>query len=92
MNPFEQEAANLKALPELCYTVTPMGELVVIKRGERGYHPAPVVEGRSAHAYASHQNAQMGVTSEQERAMIAGSMFGWEKTLAHPDTYKRRVA
>lgn len=92
MNPFAQKAANMAALPEVCYTVTPLGELVVIQRGVAGYHPAPVVEGAAAHVYASHQNAQMGVTAEMERAMVAGSMFGWDKPLAHPDFYKQVAA
>lgn len=92
MNPFSQHAANMAALPELCYTVTPEGELVVVERGTMGHYPGPAVAGRTAHDYASHQNTQMGVTPEQERAMIAGSMFGWDKALAHPDFYKRKVA
>jgi hypothetical protein len=92
MNPFAQHAANMEALPELCYTVTPLGELVIIVREEAGYRPGPEIAGRTPHEYASHQNSQMGVTAEQERAMVAGSMFGWSKALAHPDFYKRRAA
>lgn len=92
MNPFSQEAKNMEALPELCYTVTPLGELVIIERGVMGYKPASLMSGRSAHDYASHQNTQMGVTSEMERAMVAGSMFGWHLALAHPDTYRKGKA
>lgn len=73
-------------LPEFCYAIHPTDEVgVIVKRDVRGYFP---VDYSMSPNTVRKQNERMGVSVEQERAMLAGSMFGWECAGANPDTYK----
>ena len=57
--------------------------------GEKGYYPQgqstadPVMNRQIATA----KNALLGVTRAQEEAMLAGSMFGFDKPAAKPWNY-----
>lgn len=78
-----------KSLPEKCFAhLESTGEIVVIVKGEKGYVPAANYpadcdpkEGEDA------LNETIGVTKAQAAAMVAGSMFGWDKPAADPKNY-----
>lgn len=77
--------ANLAKLPELCYSVNPLDESVIlIKRGETGYFP-----GKTGHRadLVPFLNARMGVTPAQRVAMEIGSMMGFHVPGADPDAH-----
>lgn len=73
-------------LPELAYVVHPEGELVIVKRGERGYYPYGPKSDFNTTVAAS-LNQRMGVTPTQAEAMAWGSMFGWHTPGADPANY-----
>lgn len=78
----------MKTLPEFCYSTLPTNdeEMIVIKRGERGYYKIDP----SSDAYlcsADRNNELIGVTKGQARAMEAGSMFGWHVPASDPSRY-----
>ncbi len=66
-------------LPELCYVADAGdGVLAAIKRGHDGYYPVNRYPTQTeAEEAANRHNQQLGVTPEQKRAMVIGSMFGW---------------
>ena len=78
-------------LPEMCYSVLPSsGEVIIIKRDETGYYPSDI-ESKSieeAAELAAYYNKRLGVTESQEKAMFAGSMFGFDAPTADPSYYK----
>jgi hypothetical protein len=67
----------------VCAAVHPTtGEPIMITRGEPGYRPfasefAPATAVRLF-------NESLHVTPEQVKAMLAGSMFGWDCPAANP--------
>ncbi len=74
---------TLKKLPRMCAANNPADDSpILIKRGVKGYWPAPR-PGFDVDAF----NARHGVTVQQREAMLAGSMFGWELPVADPDIY-----
>ena len=80
---------NLSKLPEMCFTVhMERMELIRLRRGVEGYQrlrqplPLPIVG-----VMRDMLNAQLGVTVAQEKAMTAGSMFGFDTPVADPDGY-----
>ena len=83
-------------LPEECFAVVPgEDELVVIVRGERGYH---LIEERTQGLLRHRQtvqdscnrlNADAGVTKAQAAAMLSGSICGWVIPGADPANYNR---
>ena len=78
------------SLPEQCYTtLQATGEIVTVKRGERGYEPSGLPDdGPLANrATVDRLNAENGVSKAQEQAMFAGSLFGWEVRAADPKNY-----
>lgn len=77
------------SLPEQCVSVLPStGELIYLSRGEKGYQPSNVsFTGEESRSYADHMNENSGVTKAQEAAMLAGSMFGWDKPAADSKNY-----
>lgn len=55
--------------------------VVLVKRGEQGYFPAPDIKDPEA------WNKAAGVTNQQAAAMFMGSMFGFHTPGADPDRY-----
>lgn len=79
-------------LPANCFTVSDLdGSLILIQNGEQGYYPSswstndPEQNRRIADSY----NQKLGITPEQEKAMSAGSMFGWDVPAADPDFWRK---
>ena len=80
------------SLPERCFGVAEAtGEIIVLTRGEMGYRPAGArAEGVSPWEAADAANEALGVTRAQAAAMLAGSLFGWDKPAADPKKYDQR--
>lgn len=79
-----------EGLPELCYSVhESTGELIVIKRGECGYHQTDYsTEDKERNIeLADYNNERLGVTPIQRRAMELGSICGWDVPGADPAKY-----
>lgn len=78
-----------KSLPEKCFALLEStGAIVVIVKGEKGYVPTanyPVDQDPKESVDAL--NETIGVTKAQAAAMVAGSMFGWDKPAADPKNY-----
>lgn len=77
------------SLPEKCFSVLETtGELIILKRGEKGYALAGVRnEAGTPREGADALNRAINVTKAQEAAMVAGSMFGWAVPGADPKNY-----
>ena len=76
-----------EGLPELCFsTLGSTGDLIIIKRGETGYYPSTwnTPDRAENKRLADYNNAQLGVTAAQRRAMEIGSMAGWDVPGADP--------
>ena len=83
------------ALPEQCCSILPStGELIVIKRGERGYYRSEWnTDSREENKnIADFTNSRMGITPAQLEAMICGSMCGWDVPGAQPQFYLDRAS
>lgn len=81
---------NLAALPAHAYSVHPSDDClaIIVEAGRAGYNEVKRFKrADQALAYVLDMNRVRDVTSAQERAMVAGSMFGWHVPGAHPDTY-----
>lgn len=71
-------------LPERCHTVLPGlpagSNVALCVRGERGVRLTPLDFGPSNRAGAIVRafNASLGIDVDQEKAMLAGCLFGWE--------------
>ena len=79
------------ALPELCYSVhESTGELIVIKRGECGYHRTDysTPDKERNVELADHLNEKLGVDMWQRQAMEVGSICGWDVPGADPAKYQ----
>lgn len=77
-------------LPELCYSVhESTGVLIVIKRGECGYHPTDYsTDDKERNVeLADHLNEKLGVDIWQRQAMEVGSICGWDVPGADPAKY-----
>lgn len=91
MGSHTDEQRNLQALPELCYSVLPSDDsVIIIKRGEQGYYPTDYPEGSDK--FVDEFNARMGVTKAQRLAMEIGSMMGWSVPGANPAVHEARLA
>ena len=78
------------SLPERCHSVLPSsGELIAIRRGEKGYFPSEFSSADEAEnrIFADDRNTKNGGSKAQEAAMLAGSMFGWDAPVADPKNY-----
>ena len=86
----EQERFSPKlaeGLPELCFSTLPStGELICIRRGEKGYYPSDwnTSDQERNQQIADEQNRRLGVSAAQREAMVYGSMFGWNAPGADP--------
>ena len=79
-----------EGLPELCYSVhESTGELIVIKRGECGYHATDysTPDKERNVELADHLNDKLGVDMWQRQAMEVGSICGWDVPGADPAKY-----
>lgn len=77
-------------VPEYCYTVIgPSEEFAFLHRGKKGYSPIDTsLAGRpNVRDLANALNGQLGVSRAEERAMLAGSMYGWDSPLVDPNKY-----
>jgi len=79
---------NLAKLPPRCFARLPStGQTIAINRGETGYYPV----------VSSHTPEQLNAalpeppTPGQIEAMLAGSMFGWEQSIADPARHSTTV-
>ena len=77
-------------LPKFCYSTLPAtGELILIKQGEKGYlkcdFSAPCREQNEM--TAAQRNVRMGVTPQQEAAMLGGATRGWASPSARTSSY-----
>ena len=82
-------------LPEHCCSIlASTGELIVIKRGERGYYRSEWnTDSREENkSIADFTNRRMGITPAQLEAMICGSMAGWDAPGAQPQFYLDRAS
>lgn len=86
--PQQQTAPNL---PEKCFSVlSTTGQLIIIERGKQGYTLAGArCDTAPPREAANTLNAAMGVSKAQEAAMLAGSMFGWNRQAADPRNYTK---
>ena len=77
--------------PKLCLSVEPSsGDLICIKRGLTGFYASEWNRpGEREHNQntADVMNRRWGVSAEQEQAMLAGSIFGWDVPAAEPRSY-----
>ena len=82
--------------PDLCYVVVPgakIGQRVgIVKRGERGYYtttlddgtlPTKATSGLSVEGFVRHMNSRLGISGDEARRMLSGSMFGWHVPAAN---------
>ena len=86
------ELAGKHDLPDRCYTLLPSsGGLIIITAYESGYVPSktskPNIEANRLTADTS--NKFFGITRAQEKAMLAGSMFGWDTPVSKPWNYSQ---
>ena len=83
-----------EGLPEICYSVhESTGELIVIKRGECGYHQTDYSTNDKEQniELADRLNEKLGVDMWQRQAMEVGSICGWDVPGADPAKYQERL-
>lgn len=79
---------TFQGLPNECFGVLKStNELILIKKGVRGYFPQREENQQWDASVCDHVNAQRGITKAQRSAMEHGSMFGWSSPLANPSNY-----
>ena len=86
---FDPEFAH--KVPDICWSVNEAdGKLICIKKGEDGYFPSEWDTGdaKRNRKIADYNNAKRGITPAKEKAMVIGSMFGWDSPAAHPQFYE----
>lgn len=81
-----------KSLPDYAYVYVPSEDCIGrIKKGEPGYEITDYGQNLSNPAEkemkADKLNEQIKITVAQAKAMVAGSMFGWETPAADPKNY-----
>ena len=84
------ELAGQHKLPVYCLSLLPStGELISIVRERYAYnrHSNSTPFSDVNRSIADKWNAHDGVTRAQEKAMLAGSLFGWDKPAAKPWNY-----
>ena len=77
-------------LPDTCYTYVLSDNCIgIIKKGESGYYKTDIsfLGVDDALEITAEYNSKMGVSIAQEKAMQAGSMFGWDTLAADPTNY-----
>ena len=84
------ELAGQHEIPGRCYSILPStGELISLTQYENGYAPcdASKQNPEENRFFADTSNKFFGITRAQEEAMLAGSLFGWDKPAAQPWNY-----
>lgn len=79
---------NLNKLPSFCLAyLLPDRKIILIYKGENGYRPSncDAVKPEEKQALVDSINQSFRVTKAQEKAMLNGSMFGWNTPGADPD-------
>jgi hypothetical protein len=75
-------------LPEQAFVVLETtGEMVLVKRGEKGYYPQRKENAPWGAENVDLLNERMGVTKAEAKALYMGSMFGFEAPVSNPDNY-----
>lgn len=81
---YTREPTPSHLLPDMAACFHPStGQIVLIKRDEVGYWPAPMFHDDAA--LADRFNERRGITPAQRDAMRAGSVFGWHVPGARHD-------
>lgn len=82
------------SLPEQCYIyVSTENKIGIVKKGESGYYKTDILESNGikshdeANMFVDEINSKLGVSPAQRKAMMAGSMFGWNTPAADPKSY-----
>jgi formate-dependent nitrite reductase cytochrome c552 subunit len=79
-----------RELPDMCFSVLPSdGSLICVKHGETGYYKSEWDTGDPVknREIADYNNTKLGVSKNQEEAMIVKSMTGWaSEKLASQDS------
>lgn len=79
---------TFEGLPEQCWGVLySSNELILIKRGVKGYFPQREENAPYPVENVDHLNNSLGVTKGQRMAMEQGSMFGWDTPASNPANY-----
>lgn len=76
--------------PEMCYAVLPSSkEIIIVRRYEKGYYKTdiPTTSKYESIDIVNEYNSILGVTKQEQAAMLAGSMFGWDCPAADPNNY-----
>ena len=83
------ELAGKHELPEGCFSVLPStGQLIYVVPEANGYITvSQSVNETLNRKIADSSNKLYGITKAQEEAMLAGSLFGWDKPAAKPWNY-----
>ncbi len=77
-------------LPSWCMSVDREGNLISLRRGVMGSFDSDqnlIDDPQLNRKIADRINDEIGVTKAQEKAMLRGSMLGWDNRLADPKTY-----
>ena len=86
---FGIKAIPLRAsLPDMCYALSDT-DIVEVRKGVEGYYSTSMSleTPEDAKAEVRRLNEEINVTKPQAMAMVAGSMFGWDKDGADPKNY-----
>lgn len=86
---------ELHKLPDVCYsTLETTGQLICIRKGEKGYYPVSwsMADRAANRRLTDILNKKLGVTHAQELAMAHGSIFGWSIPSAGPDFWEKTNA
>ena len=77
-------------LPDFCFSVLPYtGQLIRLRYGQSDYRLSQFNTDDTGknRLLASALNQEMDVSLQQERAMLNGAMFGFDKPVADPENY-----
>lgn len=76
--------------PEMCYAVLPSSkEIIIVRRYEKGYYKTDITTTSKYESIdiVNEYNSILGVTKQEQAAMLAGSMFGWDCPAADASNY-----
>lgn len=77
-----------KGLPDFCFCLLPStGEAIAVQYGDNSYIRLELQGGKEAGKFVEQLNKRIGVTKQQQAAMLWGSLFGWDVPAADPARY-----